>query len=153
MMNRRRFLGLGAALFASTILPTTNLEAINFSVEKPKAWDEVASTGAITELYGNGALIDTDDISIKAPKLAENGGSIPVKIKSSMDLESIAIFQDANPRSLVAVFTIPNNAIIEYDIRIKMRKTSVVTVVAKGKNGKLYRATQNVEVSIGGCGG
>ena len=37
--------------------------------------------------------------------------------------------------------------------KIKMRKTAEVTVVAKGKDGKLYSAAQRVEVSIGGCGG
>ncbi len=34
-----------------------------------------------------------------------------------------------------------------------MRKTANVTVVAKGRDGKLYSAVQKVEVSIGGCGG
>jgi predicted secreted protein len=37
--------------------------------------------------------------------------------------------------------------------KIKMRKTSDVTIVAKGRDGKLYKEVQKVEVSIGGCGG
>ena len=152
-MNRRKFLGMGIAAAAAIIIPTSDLRAMDFRKDKPKAWDAVDSASAIKELYGDGALKETKDISLKAPKLAENGGSIPITIKSKLDLESVAIFQDANPRSTVAVFTVPEKGIISYDLRMKMRKTSKVTVVAKGRDGVLYTVSQNVEVSIGGCGG
>jgi len=152
-MDRRKFLGVGIAAFAAIIAPTTSLKAMDFRAEKPKAWDAVDSATAIKELYGSAALTETADIKLKAPKLAENGGSIPINIKSKMDLESIAVFQDANPRSTVCVFTVPKNGIINYDLRMKMRKTSKVRVVAKGRDGVLYTVNQNVEVSIGGCGG
>ena len=152
-MDRRKFLGVGIAAFAAIVAPTTDLRAMDFRAEKPKAWQSADSASAIKELYGAGGLKETKDIKIKAPKLAENGGSIPVTISSKLDLESVAIFQDANPRSLVAVFTVPKNGIIKYDLRMKMRKTSKVTVVAKARDGVLYTVNQNVEVSIGGCGG
>lgn len=72
----------------------------------------------------------------------------------SLDLESVALFQDANPRCLTCVFSIPAGAIIEYDIRIKMRQTAFVTVVGKERGtGALYMATKEIDVSIGGCGG
>ncbi len=152
-MDRRKFLGVGLAAFATIVASKTDLSAMDFRAEKPKAWEAVDSASAIKELYGAGGLKETKDIKLKAPDLAENGGSIPVSIKSNLDLESIAIFQDANPRSTVAVFTVPKNGIINYDFRMKMRKTSKVTVVAKGRDGVLYTTSKNVEVSIGGCGG
>jgi sulfur-oxidizing protein SoxY len=152
-MDRRKFLGVGVAAFAAMVMPSTDLKAMNFRADKPKAWEAVDSTSAIREMYGSGGLKETKDIKLKAPKLAENGGSIPINIKSKMDLESIAIFQDANPRSAVAVFSVPKNGIVNYDLRIKMRKTSDVIVVAKGRDGVLYTISQKVEVSIGGCGG
>jgi sulfur-oxidizing protein SoxY len=152
-MDRRKFLGMGLAAFAAVVASKTDLSAIDFRATKPKAWEATDSASAIKELYGNGGLKETKDIKLKAPDLAENGGSIPVTVSSKMDLESIAIFQDANPRSTVAVFTVPKNGIIKYDFRMKMRKTSVVTVVAKGRDGVLYTTSKKVEVSIGGCGG
>lgn len=152
-MNRRKFLGMGIAAAAAIIIPTSQLRAMDFRKDKPKAWEAVDSASAIKELYGDGELKVTTDISLKAPKLAENGGSIPVTIKSKLDLESVAVFQDANPRSTVAVFTVPEKGIVNYDLRMKMRKTSKVTVVAKGRDGVLYTVSQDVEVSIGGCGG
>ena len=152
-MDRRKFLGMGLAAFAAVVASKTDLSAMDFRASKPKAWAAADSASAIKELYGNGGLKETKDIKLKAPDLAENGGSIPVTVSSKMDLESIAIFQDANPRSTVAVFTVPKNGIIKYDFRMKMRKTSVVTVVAKGRDGVLYTTSKKVEVSIGGCGG
>ncbi len=152
-MDRRNFLGMGLAAFAAVVASKTDLSAIDFRATKPKAWEATDSASAIKELYGNGGLKETKDIKLKAPDLAENGGSIPVNVKSKLDLESVAIFQDANPRSTVAVFTVPENGIINYDFRMKMRKTSVVTVVAKGRDGVLYTTSKKVEVSIGGCGG
>jgi len=152
-MDRRKFLGMGLAAFAVMVASKTDLRAMDFRATKPKAWEAADSISAIKELYGNGGLKETKDIKLKAPKLAENGGSIPINIKSKLDLESVAIFQDANPRSTVAVFTVPANGIINYDLRMKMKKSSKITIVAKGRDGVLYTTSKKVEVSIGGCGG
>ena len=153
-MDRRKFLGVGLAAFAAIVAPGTDLMAVNFRETKPKAWEVEKSVDAIKALYGNGGLKKSDKLSFKAPKLAENGASIPITIKSSLDLESVALFQDANPRSLSCVFSIPEGAIIDYDIRIKLRQTAFVTVVGKERGtGALYMATKEIDVSIGGCGG
>jgi len=78
---------------------------------------------------------------------------LPVFIKSDLEAKSVALFQDANPRSAVAVFTVPKGGIIDYGVKIKMRKTGKITAVVEGKNGKFYSKVLPVEVSIGGCGG
>jgi sulfur-oxidizing protein SoxY len=153
-MDRRKFLGVGLAAFAAIVAPGTDLMAMNFRETKPKAWTIEKTVDGIKALYGNGTLNKSDKLSFKAPKLAENGGSIPITIKSSLDLESVALFQDANPRCLTCVFSVPAGAIIEYDLRIKMRQTAFVTVVGKERGtGKLFMATKEIDVSIGGCGG
>jgi len=153
-MNRRRFLGVGLAAFAAIFAPATDLKAVDFRATKPAAWESEKTKDGIKALYGSAGLKnDEKKLSFKAPKLAENGGSIPITIKSSLDLESVAFFQDANPRCLTCVFTVPENAIIEYDIRVKMRQTAFVTVVGKTRDGQLYSSTKEIDVSIGGCGG
>lgn len=152
-MDRRKFLGVSAVAVAAILAPVTDLKAEDFRATKPNAWTQEHSAEAIKEMYGSAGLKETKEIKFTAPKLAENGGSIPIGIKSNLDLESIAIFQDANPRSAVAVFTIPKGGIIDYDFRIKMRKTAVVTIVAKGRDGVLYTTSKEIDVSIGGCGG
>ncbi|PNV82528.1 MAG: thiosulfate oxidation carrier protein SoxY [Sulfurimonas sp.] len=149
-MQRRKFLSLGAAAAAVSVLPV-GLSATDFRATAPKAWEAPSSREAIEALFGSSKMIE-GQIQIKAPKLAENGGAVPISVKSKMAFTTIAIFQDANPRSAVAVVE-SEGGISDMTTKIKMRKSANVTVVAKGADGKLYSAVQKVEVSIGGCGG
>ena len=151
-MNRRKFLGLGAGVLAVALAPATSLNAVNFRETKPKAWEAEKSVDAIKEMFGAGGMKE-GGIKMKAPKLAENGGSIPITLSSKLDIETVALFQDANPRSATVAFSVPAGQTLKYDFRIKMRQTAFVTVVAKTRDGKLYTVKQEVEVSIGGCGG
>jgi len=150
-MQRRKFLSLGAVAAVATVLPSS-VSATDFRKEKPAAWQAEGSVEAIKALYGDIKLIE-GKIKIKAPKLAENGGAVPIGMKSKIEVESVALFQDANPRSAVVVFELGDSGVFDLKTKIKMRKTANVTVIAKGKDGKFYSAVKKVEVSIGGCGG
>jgi len=152
-MERRKFLGMGLVAAAAVLAPTTQLNAVNFRSAKPKAWAIEKSTDAIKEMFGPGELKTTDKIKFVAPKLAENGGSIPITLSSDLDIETIALFQDANPRSATVVFSVPAGQKVDYAFRIKMRQTALVTVVAKATDGTLYTLAKEIDVSIGGCGG
>jgi len=156
-MERRKFLGLGAGLFAATMIPAT-LTAENFRKTKPDAWKVVnekestmkGTNEAIKAIFGTDK-VEKGMIKLKAPDIAENGAVIPITA-STKKASKIAIFQSANPESAVAVFDIPANGIPDYSIRIKMQKTGIVTAVAE-IDGKLYAASKTVKVTIGGCGG
>ncbi len=152
-MNRRKFFGIGAGVLAIALAPVTNLRAVDFRATKPKAWAAEKSADAIREMFGSGGLKTTDKIKFTAPKLAENGGSIPIGLSSKLDIETIALFQDANPRSATVAFSVPEGQKVKYDFRIKMRQTAVVTIVAKTRDGVLYTTSKEIDVSIGGCGG
>jgi sulfur-oxidizing protein SoxY len=151
-MERRKFLNMGIVA-AAAIIPATSLQAVNFRETQAKAWDAEKSPEAIKAMFGDVKLEKTDAIKMTAPKLAENGGSIPIKLKSDLDIETIAFFQDANPRSATVVFSVPEGQKVNYSFRIKMRQTAYVTVVAKTKDGKYLTLTKEIDVSIGGCGG
>lgn len=152
-MERRKFLNFGLVAAAAVLAPMTNLNAVNFREAKPKAWEIEKSADAIKEMFGAGELKPTDKIKFTAPKLAENGGSIPISLSTDLDIETIALFQDANPRSATVVFSVPEGQKVDYSFRIKMRQTAVVTIVAKAKDGTLYTLAKEIDVSIGGCGG
>lgn len=149
-MDRRKFLGLGLAAIA--LVPMTKLNATDFRKEKPDAWKATTPADAIKALYGD-AKPEEKGVNIKAPKLAENGGKIPVVVKSDIDAKSVALFQDSNPRSLVAVWTIPEGGIVDFSVTMKMKKSGKITAVVEGKDGKLYSKVLPIEVSKGGCGG
>ena len=150
MMNRRNFLSFGVTAVAIAVIPV-NLSAIDFRETLPKAWTATKVDDAIKEIFGSSTLTD-GSINLSAPDIAENGAVIPVSFDTTLNATKIAVFQDANPESAVAVFSIPENAVIDYAIRIKLAKTGTVTVVAEA-NGKLYAVSKLVKVTIGGCGG
>ncbi len=149
MMNRRNFLGLGLGVLAVSMAPST-LSAVDFRKDKPNAWTADKVDIAIKEIFGTNATSE-GKVKLKAPDIAENGAVIPITV-SAKSGSKVAILQDANPETLVAVFTVPKGGIIDYSVRIKMAKTgNVYAIVEDG--GKLYKASKQVKVTIGGCGG
>ncbi|MFA5243140.1 MAG: thiosulfate oxidation carrier protein SoxY [Sulfuricella sp.] len=107
---------------------------------------------ALKGIHAAGAA-KSADILIKAPEIAENGAVVPVEVTSKLaGTTDIAIFVDQNVNPLIADFTFANGAEGFVSTRIKMAKTSNVTVVVKA-GGKSYMASKEVKVTIGGCGG
>lgn len=149
MMKRRNFLGLGLGVLAASIAPST-LSAVNYRTSNPKAWEADKVDPAIKEIFGTNEISE-GKFKLKAPDIAENGAVIPVTV-SAKSGSRVAIFQDVNPESLVAVFDVPKGGIVDYSVRIKLQKTgNVIAIVEDG--GKLYKASKQVKVTIGGCGG
>jgi len=159
-MKRREFFGFGL----TAVLASLPLSATDFRKEKPKAWTEKnvfdgkkptmkGIEAAIKDLYGDVKVAESKDIKIKLPKVANNGGQVPVAFKSSIDAKTVAVFQDVNPECLVAVFDINENMVIDHFLKIKMKQSGEVAVVVEGKDGKYYMAKQSIEVALGGCEG
>ena len=95
----------------------------------------------------------SDQITIKAPDIAENGAVVPVEVTSNIpNTQSISILAEKNPQPLVADFNLENGAQGYVSTRIKMGSTAPVRVVVKA-DGKNYVASKEVKVTIGGCGG
>lgn len=150
MINRRNFLGLGLGAIAVAAIPG-KLSAVDFRETKPKAWTATKVDEAVKEIFGTTATTE-GSINLSAPDIAENGAVIPVSFDTKLNATKVAVFQDANPESAVAVFTVHPDSVIDYAIRIKMQKTGTVTVIAEA-DGKLYSVSKLVKVTIGGCGG
>ncbi len=150
MLNRRNFLGLGLGAIAIAAVPG-QLSAVDFRETKPKAWTATKVDEAVKEIFGTSATVE-GGINLKAPEIAENGAVVPISFDTTLKATKIAVFQDANPESAVAVFTVHEGAVLDYAFRIKMAKTGKVTVIAE-VDGKLHSATKEVKVTMGGCGG
>jgi len=131
---------------------TVSLSATDYRAEKPDAWTAKDVPSAIKALYGEITPAE-GDIKLKAPKVASNGGAIPVSVKTDIPAKSIAIFQDANPEATVAVFTVPEGSVADFSMKIKMKKSGSITAVVEGKDGKFYSTKLSLEVALGGCEG
>ncbi|HLU76316.1 MAG TPA: thiosulfate oxidation carrier protein SoxY [Burkholderiales bacterium] len=97
--------------------------------------------------------VDSGDITIKAPDIAENGAVVPIDITSDIPgTERITVLIDKNPFPYVGSFDFTKGALPYVHVRVKMGESSNVRVIATA-NGKHYQAVKEVKVTIGGCGG
>jgi sulfur-oxidizing protein SoxY len=107
---------------------------------------------ALKTLYGKTAE-PSDKIGLDAPEIAENGAVVPIAVTSTLPkVTGIAILVLNNPFTLAAAYKIPEGTMPAVANRLKMAKTSKVVAVVES-NGKLYSATKEVKVTVGGCGG
>ena len=117
-----------------------------------EAFKQKSDTDAIKALYGKTAEA-SDKVKLDAPEIAENGAVVPIGVSTTLaDVTSISFLVSENPNALVASYKIPAGTVPSVANRIKMAKTSNVIVVVEA-GGKLYSATKEVKVTVGGCGG
>jgi sulfur-oxidizing protein SoxY len=117
-----------------------------------EAFKQKSEADAIKLLYGKTAE-PSDKVKMDAPEIAENGAVVPISVSTTLaDVTSIAFLVSENPNALIAQYRIPAGTVPGVANRIKMAKTSNVIVIVEA-GGKLYSATKEVKVTVGGCGG
>ena len=153
--QRRKFVKtaslVGAAVAAAgtgVLMPRRVLGAV------PRAAFQAEDvSSALSGALGSDQHSASDAINLKAPDIAENGAVVPVTVSVDMDnVEAISIVASGNPLPLTSSYELSPACEPFVSTRIKMGKTSDVIAVVKS-GGKLYSATKEVKVTIGGCGG
>ena len=92
-------------------------------------------------------------VNLQAPDIAENGAVVPVGVTSNIpNTTEIWLLVEKNPFPLAAGFTIPAGTEPSVQTRVKMGQSSNVIAVVKA-DGKLFSATKETKVTLGGCGG
>jgi len=117
-----------------------------------EAFKQKADKDAIQALYGRTAEA-SDKVKLDAPEIAENGAVVPIAVTTTLEnVTSISFLVSGNPNALAASYAIPSGTLPSVSNRLKMQQTSnVIAIVEAG--GKLYSATKEVKVTVGGCGG
>lgn len=131
---------------------TGAVRAADVSKWPKDAFAQTTEADAIKALYGKTAE-ESDKVKLDAPEIAENGAVVPISVSSTLaDVTSISILVAENPFPLTASYKIPAGTSPSAANRLKMAKTSkVVALVEAG--GKIYSASKEVKVTVGGCGG
>jgi sulfur-oxidizing protein SoxY len=107
----------------------------------------------VLKIVGATSALESSQIELKAPEIAENGAIVPVEVTSKIPgTQSIYIIAEKNPQPLVAIFDVLPGLEPFISTRIKMGESAKVRVLVKAA-GKFYVTTQEVKVTIGGCGG
>jgi sulfur-oxidizing protein SoxY len=100
-----------------------------------------------------GQPASSDQVTVVAPDIAENGAVVPVGASSKLPgTTDIYFIVEKNPMPLAAAFYFPDGTLPEVQTRVKMGQSTNVIVVVKAE-GKLYSATKETKVTLGGCGG
>jgi sulfur-oxidizing protein SoxY len=154
-LSRRVILqGAGAVALVGLGNVSFGLPALAAANDKypEEAFKQKSDADVIKSLYGKTAET-SDKIKLDAPEIAENGAVVPVSVTTALsDVTSISFLVAENPIVLVASYRIPAGTVPSVANRIKMAKTSKVTVLVEA-GGKLYSADKEVKVTVGGCGG
>ncbi|MDZ4355133.1 MAG: thiosulfate oxidation carrier protein SoxY [Variovorax sp.] len=100
-----------------------------------------------------GTPATSDQVTVVAPDIAENGAVVPVGATSKLpNTTEIYLIVEKNPMPLSAGFVIPAGTAADVQTRLKMGQSSNVVAVVKA-DGKLFSASKETKVTLGGCGG
>jgi sulfur-oxidizing protein SoxY len=143
--------GGGLAIIAAAI--SAGLVPASAFADWNKAAFDAKTLNDVVKAFGGSTVEKSNDITITAPDIAENGAVVPVAVASKIaGTQSIAILVEKNPNSLAAEFEILAGTEANVGTRVKMGQSSNVHAVVKA-GGKYYVATKEVKVTLGGCGG
>lgn len=146
-VSRRNVLaGIGAGAAVMVMAPKLTLA------------DQSAANEAIAKLIGDVKPQD-GKINIKLPQIAENGNTVPftVTVDSPMTeagyVKAIHVVAEGNPTPSVASFYFTPTGKAEVSMRMRLGKTQNVRAVALMSDGTAFQVSQEIKVTIGGCGG
>ena len=103
---------------------------------------------------GASAPVESKEVTLAAPEIAENGAVVPLTISSSLaGIKHMLVLVEKNPFALVAQFNPTASVESNFVTRTKMGQTSDVYAVAITADGRALFAKKEVKVTMGGCGG
>jgi sulfur-oxidizing protein SoxY len=135
-------LGLGAASTSRAAAPGWPEDAFRQKTE----------ADLLRVLYGKQVEV-SGKVNLEAPEIAENGAVVPVSVTTTLPgVTTISILVPENPYTLAASYKFAEGTMPSIGCRLKMAKTGDVIAIVESE-GKLYSASKQVKVTLGGCGG
>ena len=103
---------------------------------------------------GAGAPVESKDVTITGPDIAENGAVVPIGAATIVPgAKRLLVLVEKNPSALAAMFDLSDAVEANVSTRVKMGQSSNVYAVALTGDGKVLFAQKEVKVTLGGCGG
>ena len=150
-MNQKRRTVLKSTGAMATLLSLGLVTAEQAQAAGRAGFDAKSVEEAVNALGGGAAA--NDQVTIVSPDIAENGAVVPVGATSKLaNTTAIYLLVEKNPTPLAAGFTLPAGTEPEVQTRLKMGQSTNVLALVKA-DGKLYTATKETKVTLGGCGG
>ncbi|WP_460489188.1 thiosulfate oxidation carrier protein SoxY [Curvibacter fontanus] len=119
-----------------------------------KAAFDAKTAADVTKALGAGAPVESKDVTIGGPDIAENGAVVPLTAGTTLSgVKRMLILVEKNPSAMVAMFNVSEAVETNFATRAKMGQSSDVYAVAIMDDGKAFFAKKEVKVTLGGCGG
>ena len=152
MQTRREVLArsasVAALLAAGGLLPQAAQAAWN------QAAFEAKNIADALKALGAGAPVESKDVTLTGPDIAENGAVVPVGCSTALPgVKRMLLMVEKNPAVLAAAFDISDAVEANFNTRVKMGQSFNVLAVALMGDGKVLFAQKEIKVTLGGCGG
>ena len=119
-----------------------------------KAAFEAKTLADVMKALGASAPVESKDVSITAPDIAENGAVVPMGASTTLPgVKQMLLLVEKNPAALAALFNVTDSVEANFTTRAKMGQSSDVYAIAITNDGKALFAKKEVKVTLGGCGG
>jgi len=155
-MERREFLAGSSGAATLALVAASGLTPPAFAQNAP-GWNPAAfaakTLADVAQALGAAtAPVESAELTLQAPDIAENGSVVRVSARSLLANTSlIALLVEKNPSALAALFEIPPGTEAQVATNLKMAESSRVYALAKVGEQYLY-AVREVKVTLGGCG-
>jgi sulfur-oxidizing protein SoxY len=108
----------------------------------------------VMKALGAATPVESKDVTISGPDIAENGAVVPIGAASSLPgVKRLLMMVEKNPAMLAALFDVSDAVEANISTRVKMGQSSDVYAVAMMNDGKVLFARKEIKVTLGGCGG
>lgn len=146
-MIRRNFLAASGAALAAVVLPA-----------RAQRFLPTQDIAPIIERITRGVAPVRDGVAIDLPQIAENGNSVPMRVKvaspmSAADhVSAVYLLSERNPRPLMATFRFgPASGRAELATRVRLAGSQKITVLAELSGNRFLIGQQDVLVTSAAC--
>ena len=156
-MERREFMHKSSSAAALGLAAAAGFAPAAASAQNAAGWNQGAfeskSLAEAVKAMGGASPVESKDLVLQAPEIAENGSVVRIGAQSNIpNTSQISLVVEKNPAALAAMFNIPAGTDPNVSTNVKMGQSSNVYAVAKAGD-KFYYAVKEVKVTLGGCGG
>ena len=152
-MQTRREMLTHSATVAGLLATAGLLPATAQAAWTAAAFESKTMADAVKAL-GGGAPVESKDVTVTGPDIAENGAVVPVGCATALPgVKRLMLMVEKNPSVLAAAFDVTDSVDASLTTRVKMGQSSNVFAVAMMGDGKVFFAVKEVKVTLGGCGG
>lgn len=146
LRTRRRVLTVLAGIAAVPLLPVRMVRA----QQDPFA--------ELVREYAGGTPVTTGRVVVDTPRLADNGHSVPLRIRvdspmtAANHVRRITLLSERNPRPVIATFHLgPSAGRAEVATRVRLNGSQRVLAVAQFSDGSYWSGSAEVEVTESAC--